>query len=250
MRWRRHRGRVPTLSPQALADTWQLVSVLLDYPDEALPQRIPMLLEVAGSLPDGPRELLVATLTAFGQTPLADLQREYVDTFDVTRSCALHLTYATHGDTRRRGVALIEFVQAFRRAGVPFEIGAELPDHLCVVLEFGAFHDSGIAWDLLVRHRVAIELLRAGLARRESPWLGIVEALRTTLPPLVGDDNEVLARLIAAGPPQEDVGLEPYALDPSLDIARGLGPDPMPSATPDPAGRQFLGATIPLGAPR
>ena len=73
-------------------------------------------------------------------------------------------------------------------------------------------------------------------------------ALRTTLPPLVGDDNEVLARLIAAGPPQEDVGLEPYALDPSLDIARGLGPGP--GATPDPARRQFLGATIPLGAPR
>lgn len=249
MRWRRHRGSVPTVSPASLAHTWQLVSLLLDYPDEVLPQRIPMLLEVARTLPDGPREPLVATLTAFAQTPLAELQREYVDTFDVTRSCALHLTYVTHGDTRRRGAALIEFVQAFRRAGVPFEMGAELPDHLCVVLEFGAFHDADIAWNLLIRHRVAIELLRAGLARRDSPWLGIVDALRATLPPLVGDDHEVLARLIAAGPPEEEVGLEPYSLDPSLDLA-GRGPGSPPGASPDPARRQFLGATIPMGAPR
>ena len=43
----------------------------------------------------------------------------------------------------------------------------------------------------------------------------------------------------AEGPPQEDVGLEPYALDPRLN------PRPEPADT-----SALLGTTIPVGAPR
>jgi nitrate reductase delta subunit len=198
-----------------------------------------MLREVAEALPDGPREPLLTALEAIGAAGLGDLQREYVDTFDVTRRCSLHLTYVTHGDTRRRGVALVEFKQAYRRAGAAFDTDAELPDHLCVVLEFGATQDLTTAWTLLVRHRVAVELLRGALERRESTWLPVVEALRATLPPLDGDDEVALLRLVAEGPPQEDVGLEPYAIDPRLN------PRPEPADT-----SALLGPTIPVGAPR
>lgn len=239
MRWRRHRGATPSLEPAALAATWQVVSLLLDYPDDVLVGRVPMLRDVARALPDGPREPLLAALDAIGEAELGDLQREYVDTFDVTRRCSLHLTYVTHGDTRRRGVALVEFKQTYRRAGAPFETDSELPDHLCVVLEFGAAHDLDAAWTLLVRHRVAVELLRAALERRGSTWLPAVEALRATLPRLDGDDEQALLRLVAEGPPQEDVGLEPYAVDPRLN------PRPEPADT-----SALLGPSIPVGAPR
>ncbi len=239
MRWRRHRGATPTLDDRALAATWQVVSLLLDYPDDVLLGRVPMLREVAGALPDGPRQPLLTALDTMAGTGLGELQREYVDTFDVTRRCSLHLTYVTHGDTRRRGVALVEFKQAYRRAGASFDTDAELPDHLCVVLEFGAARDLATAWSLLVRHRVAVELLRAALERRGSTWLPVVEALRATLPPLDGDDEQALLRLVAEGPPQEDVGLEPYALDPRLN------PRPEPADT-----SALLGPTIPVGAPR
>ncbi len=239
MRWRRHRDATPTLDEAALATTWQVVSLLLDYPDEVLLSRVPMLHEVVHGLPGGPREPLLAGLASLESTDLGDLQREYVDTFDVTRRCSLHLTYVTHGDTRRRGVALIEFKQAYRRAGVEFDTDTELPDHLCVVLEFGAAHDSDTAWTLLTRHRVSIELLRAALERRASSWLPALEALRSTLPQLDGDDEQALLRLVAEGPPQEDVGLEPYAMDPRLN------PRPEPADT-----SALLGPTIPVGGPR
>ena len=36
-------------------------------------------------------------------------------TFDLRRRCCLHLTYYTHGDTRKRGLALVRFKQAYRR---------------------------------------------------------------------------------------------------------------------------------------
>ena len=239
MKWRRHREEQPGVGEQALVDTWQVVSLLLDYPDDVLVGRVPMLRGVVAGLPEAQRLPLVEVLDTIEHGDLTALQQEYVDTFDVTRKCSLHLTYFTSGDTRRRGVALVEFKQAYRRAGLEFDTDAELPDHLCVVLEFGAVQDWATAWHLLTRHRVGIEVLRAGLAQRSSPWLPALQALRSTLPELDGDDQEALLRLVAEGPPQEDVGLEPYAIDPRLN------PHPEPADT-----TAMLGTTIPVGAPR
>jgi nitrate reductase molybdenum cofactor assembly chaperone NarJ/NarW len=239
MKWRRHRDAQPGISESDLADTWQVVSLLLDYPDDVLLQRVPMLRAVVAALPDTQRPPLEGFLDRLERGDLGALQQEYVDTFDVTRKCSLHLTYFTQGDTRRRGVALVEFKQAYRKAGVEFDSDVELPDHLCVVLEFGAVQDWATAWHLLTRHRVGIEVLRAGLAQRDSPWLPVLEALRSTLPVLDGTDQEALMRLVAEGPPQEEVGLEPYAIDPRLN------PRPEPADT-----TAMLGTTIPVGAPR
>jgi len=239
MKWRRHRDAQPGLSQCDLADTWQVVSLLLDYPDDVLLQRVPMLRRVVVGLPDAQRLPLLGFLDRLEHGGLGVLQQEYVDTFDVTRKCSLHLTYFTQGDTRRRGVALVEFKQAYRKAGVEFDSDLELPDHLCVVLEFGAVQDTATAWRLLTRHRVGIEVLRAGLAHRDSPWLPVLEALRSTLPVLDGTDQEALMRLVAEGPPQEEVGLEPYSIDPRLNPR----PDPVDTTA-------MLGTTIAVGAPR
>ncbi len=239
MKWRRHRDAQPGISERALADTWQVVSLLLDYPDDVLVARVPMLREVVTELPEAQRAPLTELLDTLEHADLGALQAEYVDTFDVTRKCSLHLTYFTQGDTRRRGVALVEFKQAYRKAGVEFDTDAELPDHLCVVLEFGAVQDWTTAWNLMIRHRVGIEVLKAGLAQRSSPWLPAVEALRSTLPELDGDDETALMRLVAEGPPQEEVGLEPYSIDPRMNPR----PDPVDTTA-------MLGTTIPVGAPR
>lgn len=248
MRWFRSRGSSPGLDAHVLADTWQLVSLLLDYPDESLVGRLPVLRSVVAELPEVQREPLTAYLDTVAATPLGELQVDYVDTFDVTRKCSLHLTYFTHGDTRKRGVALVEFRQAYRKAGVEFDIDTELPDHLPVLLEFGASYDRDTAWALLNRHRVGIELLRMALQTRQSRWLPVVDALRSTLPDLGDDDQVALARLIAAGPPKEEVGLDtsPYAVDPRL--SDHLNPHPEPLDLPTPT--EYLGATIPVGAPR
>ena len=239
MKWRRHRDAQPTISEQALADTWQVVSLLLDYPDDVLVSRVPMLRDVVAGLPEAQRKPLTEMLDTIAHGDLGALQAEYVDTFDVTRKCSLHLTYFTQGDTRRRGVALVEFKQAYRKAGVEFDTDSELPDHLCVVLEFGAVQDQATAWALMIRHRVGIEVLKAGLAQRGSPWLPAVQALRSTLPELDGDDQTALIRLVAEGPPQEEVGLEPYSIDPRMNPR----PDPVDTTA-------LLGPTIPVGAPR
>jgi nitrate reductase molybdenum cofactor assembly chaperone NarJ/NarW len=233
---RRSRHPGPRLDDRLLATTWQVVSLLLDYPDEVLLSRVPVVRQAATALPAPVREPVVRFLAFLEATPLGDLQREYVETFDVTRRCCLYLTYFAHGDTRKRGLALVQFKQAYRKAGVELDAD-ELPDHLSVVLEFGAAHDSETAWRLLNDHRAGLETLRIALADKASPWHDVVLALGATLPELKGEDEEKLLALIAQGPPTEEVGLDlqPYAMDPRL--------NPRPSESVD------LGHTIPVGAP-
>ena len=258
MPWRRHRKAAPRLDAHAQADTWQLCSLLLDYPGEDLPARVPVLREVVAGIPPAAAEPLGRFLDHVSTVGLGALQRDYVDTFDVTRKCALHLTYFLHGDTRNRGVALVRIKQIYRQHGVeltaPDAVGEELPDFLPVVLEFGATTAPDAAWKLLNDHRVGIELLRRALEKRSSPWLDVLAAVRATLPELDQDDEVALMKLIAEGPPKETVGLDdaslnaPYAMDPALDQLReppttGCGDGG--HQTPD-----HLGTTIPVGAPR
>ena len=230
----RHPG--PRLDDRQLATAWQVVSLLLDYPDDDLLARLAVVREAVEPLPAPVREPVHRFTTFLGSTPVGELQRTYVETFDVTRRCCLYLTYFAHGDTRKRGLALVQFKQAYRKAGVEFD-AAELPDHLSVVLEFGAAHDAETAWRLLNDHRAGIEMLRIALADKASPWHDVVLALVATLPELKGEDEEKMLALIAQGPPSEEVGLDlqPYAMDPRL--------NPRPTDSVD------LGHTIPVGAP-
>jgi nitrate reductase delta subunit len=173
---------------------------------------------------------VLAYLTA---APLPEAQAEYVETFDTRRRCTLFLTYFAHGDTRKRGMALLRFKQAYLAAG--FEVtDEELPDHLCVVLEFAATGDQAVGRQLMLDHRAGLELLRLSLRDLGSPWAGLVEAVTATLPPLQGEAVEAIRRLAAEGPPEEEVGLTPYATPgfdpgPAVPLADGPVPLPMPS---------------------
>jgi len=190
--------------------TWQAASLLLDYPDESRGAKVEAVHTLLGVLPDEERAGLAAVAEHVEAAPLADLQARYVESFDQQRRCSLYLTYFTHGDTRKRGAALLRFKQTYLESGLDLD-ATELPDHLGVVLEFAATADPVKGRELLLEYRVSIEALGLALREAASPWSGAVDAVRATFPPLPGDDAEVLRRLIAAGPPAEDVGLAPYA---------------------------------------
>lgn len=56
-------------------------------------------------------------------TPLGELERRYVDVFDISRRHALYLSYWTDGDTRRRGEVLAGFKAAYRASGFLVDTG-------------------------------------------------------------------------------------------------------------------------------
>ena len=196
---------------------WQCASLLLDYPSETLLQRLPAVREATAGLPDRLGSPLLGLADHLASGDLDELQAAYVETFDDRRRCNLFLTYFAHGDTRKRGLALLRFKQAYLAAGVEPD-DAELPDHLCVVLEFAATVDPDTGRRLLVDHRAGLEVLRLSLRDLGSPYAGALAAVCATLPGLHGDEWEAVRRLAAEGPPEEEVGLTPYGT-PGFDAA-------------------------------
>ena len=211
---RRHR---PALPEEQLRTAWQLCSTLIDYPSSSLLAGLDQVEAAVAELPGELSTPLARVVDHLRHGDLRTLQEEYVATFDHTRRCALYLTYFAYGDTRRRGVALVQFKQAYRKAGVEFDAD-ELPDHLCAVLQFGACVDVPGAWRLLIDHRAGLEMLRIALVEAGSPWADVATAICTTLPVLQGEERDAVRRLIEQGPPAEEVGLEPYLIDPKIPV--------------------------------
>ncbi|MFC4783863.1 nitrate reductase molybdenum cofactor assembly chaperone [Nocardioides sp. MAHUQ-72] len=226
-------SRRPGLSPEQLTIAWQSASLLLDYPDPALAERLELVERASRELPGHVGEPLRACVVRLGEAPLETLEADYVETFDSRRRHSLFLTYFAHGDTRKRGMALLRFKQAYLASGAVLdEAGGELPDHLCVVLEYAATVDREQGRRLLLDHRAGLELLRMALTDSGSRWAGAVAAVTATLPALGGDEVTAIRRLAAEGPPEEEVGLTPYAtpgFDPGPAVPAGPTPLPMPS---------------------
>jgi nitrate reductase delta subunit len=188
----------------------QAASYLLAYPDQALVDRVPLL---RAALAEQRVTSLDGFLDHVERTPLAVLERQYVEVFDLSRRHALYLSYWTDGDTRRRGEVLGTFKAAYRASGFLVDTSGELPDYLPMVLEYAAVADPVGGEALLREYRPSLELLRIGLEEDATPYATVVAAVCATLPGASPKDRAAVQALVG-GPPTESVGLEPY--DPRL----------------------------------
>jgi nitrate reductase molybdenum cofactor assembly chaperone NarJ/NarW len=193
------------------ATVYKLCSLLLLYPDAEL-------LEAGGELraavAELPRSRAADALGEFldwwsSSDPL-ELAEHYVETFDLDKRSGLYLTFYGKGDKRERGQALVRLKRMYRASGLPLE-GTELPDYLPVMLEFAAAAPAGRGDLVLREHRAALELVRIGLHERDDPYARVLDAVCLTLGEASAADLASVRRLIGEGPPQELVGLEPFA---------------------------------------
>ncbi len=198
--------------------THMAASVLLCYPGEDAAAKRAAISAELGALPRPIADRFGAFLAHAERVGPDGLAQEYVATFDLKRKCSLYLSYFLTGDTRRRGTALVTFLEVYRAAGFEFD-AAELPDFLPVVLEFSALGDAELAGALLASHREGLEVLREALAALGSTWTGVVEAVTLTLPHVDEATRRRTLDLIAGGPPAEMVGAD--ALGPAESAAAG-----------------------------
>ena len=197
------------ITPAQQAVSLRAASLLLGYPDAELVAQVPLLRAVAGDLPEPVRVPLARMCDRLDATPLAELQAHYTEIFDLRRRCCLYLTYFSYGDTRQRGMALLRFSHAYKGSGLEF-LGGELPDHLGVVCEFAATADLELGLRLLNENRAAIELVRSALVDAGSLYCDVLDVVRAALPEAAPRDLEKALQLARTGPPEEDVGLEPF----------------------------------------
>ena len=188
----------------------KLVSLLLQYPTAELLEARAELAEAARELAPGAQADAIAGFADwYADQPADVLQSSYVESFDFSRRHSLYLTYHLFGDRRQRGMALLALKTRYANAGLPLADG-ELPDYLPVVLEFTVLApDAGL--EILAHYRAALELIRSGLHADASPWAPLLDAVAAPLPALTRAQAARVRRLAQEGPPEEEVGLEPFA---------------------------------------
>jgi len=193
------------------AKIYKLCSLALQYPDEELLAARPELAAAAAGLPRAEAVLALDRFVDWWvQTPEIELAQRYVETFDLYKRSSLYLTYYALGDKRERGQALLRLRKLYRAAGLP-QTGSELPDYLPLMLEFAAAAAPGQGELVLREHRSALELVRLSLHEQHSPYADVLDAVCELVGQLSAGERLGLDRLIAQGPPQELVGLEPFA---------------------------------------
>ena len=190
---------------------YKLLSLLLQYPDEWL---LKARAELARAIEELPASHEKSCLQRFCEHWVAaqatNLQQSYVETFDLQRRSALYLSYYVHGDTRKRGMSLLQLNRMYRAAGLVKQDG-ELPDYLPLMLEFAEFAPDGYGRQVLMEYRASLEMLRRSLRDRASPYMELLDAICHGLPALNLLQQQELVRLVAEGPPSEQVGLQPFA---------------------------------------
>lgn len=187
------------------AVVFHAAGLVLSYPDEELLGRLDLIEQAVAEA--GAGAYFEPTLAHLRGAPLMELQAFHVQEFDLSRRHALHLTYWTDGDTRRRGEVLASIKQTYRDSGLLVDLDGELPDYLPMVLEFAATGSPELGRALLNTYRASLELLRIGLAEDALPQESVVAAVCAELGgPSPRTRAEV--RDLLAGPPSETVGLE------------------------------------------
>lgn len=196
---------------------FQAAALVLSYPDDELLSRLDLIEDSLVGTSSGPHFRPV--LAHLRSRSLLELQQFHVQEFDLSRRHALHLTYWTDGDTRRRGEVLTHFKQVYRDSGLIVDLNGELPDYLPMVLEFAARGDLDRGRQLLGEYRASLELLRLGLRKDELPHEGVVEAVCRLLGGRLAADRADVQKLhgltFADAPPIEQVGLQTYQIQTS-----------------------------------
>ncbi|HJV46065.1 MAG TPA: nitrate reductase molybdenum cofactor assembly chaperone [Bacillota bacterium] len=171
---------ISTTTPLEISDhqdVFQLLSLLLQYPDQedfdwtALRDGVRQLSNFKISQP---LELFLNYLE--GQSP-KNLGITYVNTFDFNPVTTFYLTYARYGEEKERGETLVQLKELYEEAGFAL-ITEELPDYLPLILEFVSVAPLAVSCRILKDFQSDIDRLQKELAKSENPYAWVLEALQ------------------------------------------------------------------------
>lgn len=185
------------------------LAALLGYPDAELRAHLGELLQAMDSeavIPAARRDELRAFVSELKRLDPMEVEARYVETFDRGRATSLHMFEHIHGDSRERGPAMVDLVQTYEKAGL-FLAPEELPDHLCVVLEFASTQPPKLATEFLAEMAHILSAIFSALLQRGSPYAAVVAAV------LELSGQRVQAVAIVADEAMDDVWQEPEAFD-------------------------------------
>ena len=158
----------------------KLIGVLMDYPQDELwehgDELQAALAESTSGLSSSRRRALQTFVTDLLATDPLEAQDTWLSLFDRGRSMSLLLFEHIHGESRDRGQAMVDLIEAYRKNGLHLS-AKELPDYLPLLLEYLSQRPEEEARDWLhhVNHIVGLLAARAG--ERKSPYAVLFEIL-------------------------------------------------------------------------
>ena len=155
------------------------LALLLSYPDANMRSKLTDVMSVL-SLERALSQSRISELKNLSEQlqsldPL-EVESRYVETFDRGRSTCLNLFEHVHGDSRDRGPAMIDLSQTYAQSGLVLDPD-ELPDHLCVVLEFASTQTEDVAKSFLDEMAHILNSIFSALLKRESPYAAVIAAV-------------------------------------------------------------------------
>jgi nitrate reductase delta subunit len=166
---------------------YKILSALLEYPAQELVDHLPEIRAEIGKSPNvdmTEKEVLQNLLDHMANTPLTELQANYVKTFDLTPEHSLHLTHHLFGDDndKNRGPALIDLGELYKDYGVKVMTN-ELPDYLPLVLEFVAMLEGNEASEFLSDAGKVLTVLANNLNKAQSPYAPLLSIVKSRATP-------------------------------------------------------------------
>ena len=189
--------------------TLRALALLLGYPDAQARAVLPQLadaMDAEAALSPARRKELRALARALVSMDPIDAETQFVELFDRGRSTSLHLFEHVHGDSRERGPAMIDLVQTYEKSGLllgPHEV----PDHLCVVLEFASTQPPAVARAFLGEMAHILSAIFSALRKRGSAYASVLAAVIE----LAGHKAEAVA--VADDQPIDESWAEPVVFD-------------------------------------
>lgn len=160
--------------------TYKILSLLLDYPDEALYEalkEIPKELAHDGLMDQDMLSEMDRFIGACRELTLPDWQMIYVGMFDCSKSINLYLFDHIYGDSKERGQAMVNLKEMYEKAGLKM-VANELPDYLPLFLEYISLKSSKLeAVKLLNDIKPILEKLYKLLDEKKSFYREIIDVL-------------------------------------------------------------------------
>jgi len=178
-------------------------------------------IETEAAVPAARRLELKALAAELARMDPMEVEARYVETFDRGRATSLHLFEHIHGDSRDRGPAMVDLTQTYEKAGLLMGPN-ELPDHLCVVLEFASTQPPQLAADFLGEMAHILSAIFSALLKRESPYAAVIAAV------LEMAGQKVQAVPVVADEAMDEAWLEPMAFDGCSSRGQAKPGDPQP----------------------
>lgn len=159
--------------------TWQILSVLLDYPDKRLLNDLGPIATAARQIAEPEfKHAALDFLTYLKAHDLLRLQENYTAAFDLGSATTLNLTYHAFGDNEKRAAALAKLQHLYDQTGWERTTG-DLPDYLPLLLEFLSIHprpEPAAATQIWQCLDVTTHLV-AGLEKKAPAYAGLLRPL-------------------------------------------------------------------------